>query len=191
MNKKNLLLIVALLFSATKGFGQTVKVLARLNFETKAIELPANESTGHIPMRIKDTDLEKKLKDFDPTDEVLLEGYLSQESSMSGDSRKFTTVFIVESIKPVSLKRLGKMDNFKVEERPVTFRLASGYAPGSLKVSGGTVGAMVITASVLLLKGLAASPKESPLRRQLETGLIFSAGALATGAQVYEDLSKP
>ncbi len=183
-------LALAFMLHCLCAFGQPpekVKVLVRLEALPQGLQAHSLEGALHLPMRLKDRSLEKIIKGLEADDEVVLEGQVIYESETTESTLRFRPVLIIEKLTPISLKRLGKMNDFKVEEKTIAFRLESSYSPRPLKLSDGVVSSLVLTASVLLLKSLAASPTDPDLNSKLTEGLIFSAGALATGSQILED----
>jgi hypothetical protein len=175
---------------AKDGNWHNIRVLARIHVAPGKIEVESEGRPLAFPLKLKDKKLEKSIKSLKPDDEVILTGHMINEATSTDDALKMNPIFVIESITPISLHRIGRMEDFTVEEKPLTFRLETPYEPKSLSVSQGVVSAITITATVLLLKSLVAKPTDSSLNDSVNTGLIFSAGALATGMQVLEDVNK-
>lgn len=191
-----LLLLVSFKLMATpaEDLPQEVKVIAKINsFKQGNLTIHQGADSLRQPIRFANPAVEKAVKELTPDEEVILSGKLIYEKQGVADSFQIRTIFIIHEVKAISLKRLGNMDNFVVAERPVTFDLTpKAYAPGSLPASAEVVGSITITASILLLKALTAKNSGPSLNNDLNSGLIFSAGALATGSFIMEQLkSRP
>lgn len=193
MKNFNAFLIFIFLFStqvlAKIEDHQEIKVLARISKQTSSFKTISPNKSQDIPFRLEDHDLEKTLKGLSLNEEALLVGHISQEKIRHQDKLVFRPIFVIKEIHPISLKELGKMKDFNIEPAPIELKSIASYAPRGLEVSNKTIGAITITASILLLKSLASSKSISTLNDKTENALIFSAGALATGAQIFEDLS--
>jgi hypothetical protein len=169
---------------------EEVRVLARIHSHKGALELQTVPQHRTVPFRLKNKKFEKVMKDLRPNQEVILSGYITQETIKDPEHAQVRSLFVVSEIRPISLQELGRLQDFKPEEKLVTLKLQPDYAPKSIPVSGKTAAAITITASILLLKSLANSSNMTSLGKELENTLIFSAGALTTGSQVLEDLNK-
>ena len=189
-----LLLPLKLLASSAQDLPQEVKVMAKINsFKEGNLTIHQGADSLRQPIRFANPDVEKVIQKLTPDEEVILSGRLIYEKQGQADSFQIRTIFVIHEARAISLKKLGNMDNFVMAERPVTFDLTpKAYAPGSLPASAEVVGSITITASILLLKALATKSTDPNLKNDLNTGLIFSAGALATGTFIMEQLkSRP
>jgi hypothetical protein len=182
---KKLFLMICLLIVTTLGAEEAhkVTVLAKIH--------PDGTSSLQHAMKFKDAALSQKLKQLAPDEEVLLQGEIFYEK-VKGTDGQLQPVFVIDSVRPISLRKLGKMDDFKVSEKTVTFTLKNpNFAPKALNMPEKAVGAITMTASILMLKSLTTNAATEPRGRdQMNSALIFSAGALAAGSFILEELLK-
>lgn len=185
-------LLLGILLSFTSQAASTqsgVRIIAKINkIDRSNIEMSAQDQTVTQAIRYADPRLEKVLDGLDQGAEVLLTGKVEQFTERRGDGLQFKSIFIIEEIRPISLASLGKMENQQITESPVHLKLnKTTMGPHGINASPQVVAAITITASLLMLKSLA--PSEGPgSRDQLNNGMIFSAGALATGLFVWDQI---
>ena len=74
------------------------------------------------------------------------------------------------------------------EEKVVVFKGEAPFEPKSLPVTGPVASAITMTMGLLMLQELSVSENEPKARKDFNAGLIFSAGALATGVFIYEQI---
>lgn len=130
-------------------------------------------------------DIEKLL----PGDEALLKGYITYRSASVDGHRKLTPLFIIESISPVSLSRLGKSKKLDLNDiAALKIPSPKGYSPLTIPVTTELASAITLTTSMLLMQNLTASASQPNTKQQINTGLFLFSGALATGYFIYEQL---
>lgn len=173
---------IALLSTLT--FADDVTIVARVHSPEEM------KDTLHYPVVLDGEGLPEILRKLGPDEDVLLKGQIEYHPVKYEGRTEMNPTFHVEKIIPVSLKKIGKVDFVPVEQK-VTFRSPAPYAPGTIGVTGKVATAITLTASILLMKELAGNQETQKLNDQLNTGLIFSAGALATGAFLWEQMKKP
>lgn len=182
---KKLSLLFALFFSLTALATAPEKVTVVIRIQSMK-----EGSLGHA-LRIKDKKTQEQFNSLSSEEEVLLQGYVEYEQQKRDGTISIQPTFIVESIKPVSLKKLGKMEDFKVEEKTVSFKLEPApYQPRGFQASPQVTGAITITAAVLLLRSLTAPKNEPQVLKEGNNGILFSAGALATGVFVWDQVKE-
>ena len=142
--------------------------------------------TGHLATK----DLEKSLGDLEAGDDALIEGYISYENVMVEGTKSIKPKFTVTSIHPVSLKRLGKIDMKEVERYLPQNLKPIPYEPGpqGFPLSNRAINAMLLTASVLTIQSLTTSDLTPQGQQDMTSALFISAGALATGYFIYEQV---
>jgi hypothetical protein len=180
---KKICFILCLIFMTALNANEVhkVTVLAKIH--------PDGTNSLQHAMKFKDAALSNTIKNLAPEEEVLLQGEIYYEK-VKGTDGQLRPVFVIESVRPISLKKLGKMDDFKVSDQPITFELkAPANGPKALNMPEKAVAAMTLTASLLMLKSQTTNSATEPKGRdQMNSALIFSAGALAAGSFILEEL---
>lgn len=180
---KNFLLVLSLLIVFTAR-ADDVTVVARIH------SLKEAQDTLHYPVILENEGLSSVLKKLDPQDDVLLKGRIEYHPVTVEGKTRMNPTFHVEHIVPVSLAKIGKVELVPVEQK-ITFATKPPFEPKTLGVSGKVATAITLTASILMLKELTGNQTTQPVQNDLNTGLIFSAGALATGAYLWEQFKTP
>ena len=179
--------VICLFFCLSVGAQDDVRVLARLR--TAGAELALDRGDGTmIPSRLASPELKATLDKIQPSDDALIVGHVSNEISSTEGKRSSRPLFVITGIHPVSLKELG-IKNIKVEESLVHLvNLTPKPQAPTFRTSNEVVGAIVLTASILMiitLKNTATTPK---MQQDANGLLLFSAGAMASGSFVYDEL---
>ena len=193
MKKITTFLIILSLFTIkTSAQQEEIKLIARIKAQGKEIKIARGKETSRVNIKLSHQKLLQTIKDLKPGDEALMTGHF--EYLMKGVEEKSSSpIFVIDSIKPISLKRLGEMNqkiNEKTleEEKVVVFKSEAPFEPKSLPVTGPVASAITMTMGLLMLQELSVSENEPKARKDLNAGLIFSAGALATGVFIYEQI---
>lgn len=176
-----ILLLSSFLVRAEESRMENVHVLARIHSIKEAEAL-----TGHA-IELENDGLSEILQKIKPEDEVILKGFVTYHPDRNDTKIEMNPVFHIQSIHPVSLKRLG-ITNEKVEEPGLVFSTTSYKGPGTIPVSAEVAGAMTMTASILLLQNLSATSGTQPVKADLERAIFISAGALATGYFIWKQI---
>lgn len=174
----------ALLAAADMPNMDNVQVLVRIH----SIK-DAQAATGYA-IELDNQSLGDVLKSLKPNDEVILSGSIKYHPVTRDNHTELNPTFIIKSIRPISLERIGKIET-RIDEPPMLFATLD-FVPKSISISENVASAMTMTASVLLLKDLAAAhqSQSNSMQNKVNTGVLFSAGALATGLFVWEQLQK-
>lgn len=185
------LLLISLIYSSPgKSESQPqISVLARIQTTGNSVSLIRQSEGDVIPSLLKNKELEKKIESLEPGDEALVKGYITYQATNMEGSTKLKPIFVIESINPVSLKRLGKVGH---ETEMVTSQIMANhkeYSPLSIPVTTEVASAMTLTTTVLLMQSLTANSSQPQVSQQLNTGLFIFAGALATGIFIYEQIT--
>lgn len=161
-----------------------VTIVARIH------SLKEAQDTLHYPVVLENDSLSSVLQKLDPSDEVIMKGRIEYHPVTQEGRKEMNPTFHVEKIVPLSLQKIGRIELVPVE-RKITFTTPVPYSPKTLPVSGKVATAITLTASVLLVKELSGNQTTQPVQDNINTGLIFSAGALATGVYLWEQLKGP
>ncbi len=165
--------------------------MARVKVSSNGIELIRSSNGDVIPSRLKSKELEKSLRKMSSGDEAIVRGHIAYEgfSQIEGPI-PHQAIFIIESIKPISLKSLGKMDS-QLEGQNLYFPLdrRESYSPQGFPVTKKVASAITLTAAALLLQSLTSHPNQTQELKQLDSGILLSAGIFATGLFIYEQIT--
>lgn len=142
-----------------------------------------------VAIELENAGLSKMLSGLAPDDEVLLKGHVTYHQTNSDGQILMNPKFHIESIHPVSLKRLG-VTAVPVQEPRMTFSSAPYPGPKSLQVSPEVAGAITFTASALMLQNLTGMAESQPLKYEIDRAMFFSAGVLATGYFIWKQISE-
>lgn len=130
---------------------------------------------------------------LNPGDETIIEGHITYHMSLNETQNQYSPIFVIESIKPVSLRLLGQQNEKAPEiESSKRFQLSNEkvYSPMGIPVTTEVASSITLTTSALLLQSLTAGPNEPGTHQKLNSGMIIFAGALATGVFIYENIAE-
>jgi hypothetical protein len=186
---KYLILLLFSLSSFSQGPDwQEVRLFARIKEINKGSPSLQYEGQETVPSVIQDKKLQDQLTKLKAGDEALIIGKIISSPKTVEGRTIFHQVFIIESIHPVSLEKLGKVE-LKEQDQPKKFSsFPTDYTPKSIPLSTDAASAITFTASVLLLNSLTNSGHDTTPKADLNKGVLFTAGALATGLFIYEQL---
>ncbi len=175
------------LFASTQN--EEIKLVARIKNKGNEIQLLKDNQPAGVKTVLKNHKLQKIINAFEPGDEALITGHL-QYKVKGVEAETTPAIFVIDSIKPVSLKRLGIQEKTFIED-PKSFLISQTPAPApkTIAVTKEVAAAITMTASLLMLQDLTAKPSEPGVKKDINTGLIFSAGAIATGLFIYEQIT--
>ncbi len=175
------------LFASSKS--EEIKLVARIKNKGSEIQLFKENRPAGVKTTLANPELQKIINDFEPGDEALITGHL-QYHVKGVEAETTPAIFVIDSIKPVSLKRLGIRENTFIEDqKSILISPAPTPTPKTIAVTKEVAAAITMTASLLMLQDLTAKPSEPSVKSDINTGLIFSAGALATGLFIYEQIT--
>ncbi len=167
---------------------QEVRLFARIKEISKGSPALSYEGQETVPSVIKDKKLQDELAKLKAGDEALIIGKIISSPKTVEGRTIFNQIFVIDSIHPVSLAKLGKIE-FKEQDRPKKFSpLLSDYSPKTIPLNSDAASAITFTASVLLMNSLTNSGHDTTPKADLNKGVLFTAGALATGLFIYEQL---
>jgi hypothetical protein len=166
-----------------------VRVLARLKTSGTGLSLDRGDGTM-VPSQLGSPDLKATLEKLKPSDDALIIGHVSNEISTIEGKKSARPIFVITGIHPVSLKELG-IKNLKVDEKIVHFAAPTPKPQSpTFKTSNEVVGAIMLTASILMIMTLKNSSTTPKMQQDANGLLLFSAGAMASGSFVYDELMK-
>lgn len=167
---------------------ERVKILVRIEQKNGELRIFRSTNGDIIPGAFANKELADELKKLEEGDEVLMEGHINYRPTFSMERTSFKPYFMIESVRPVSLKRLGQID-FKLPESSLQFNQTPGeFRPLTLPVSTEVASALTMTTTLLLMDSLTSGPGDPSGRQDLRRGLIISAGTMATILFIYEQI---
>lgn len=173
-------------FSETET--ERVKILVRIEQQNGELRIFRSTNGDVIPGAFANKNLVDELKKLEEGDEVLMEGHINYRPTFSMERTSFKPYFMIESIRPVSLKRLGQI-NFKLPESSLQLDQVPGeFRPLTLPVSTEVASALTMTTTLLLMDSLTSDSGDPSGRQDLRRGLIISAGTMATVLFIYEQM---
>jgi hypothetical protein len=191
---KNFFILFVLLFLAvTEAMAwEPVQILARIKSVDNQYRIVKSDGSASVSASLKEKELIEVIKNLNPGDEALIEGFITYETKIWEGRSEFTPVFIIEAIRPISLSRLGKIEvkeeaSFTTDFSPQ----ANNYEPLTIPISAGAASAITLSASALMMSSLTANENQPKAQHNINNGLIFSAGVLATGFFIYEQIYRP
>lgn len=167
-----------------------IEVLGKVKMKGNSIEfIPRNQSDAMaVPSLVKDQKLINSISSLESADEAFVKGHVIFQKFDSDGNGQMKPVFVIESVKPISLKRIGDIGDMQDFPRKQDYLIlkADSFAPWSIPVSTEIASAITMTSAMLLMQSLTASPLQPEGIQQIQRGLILSAGALMTGALIIE-----
>ncbi len=165
-------------------------MVARIHQFKKGIELIRSEQGDVIPSHLGNKQLESIVANMSPGDEAVIEGHVIYQAATLEGPSKFTPIFVIDSIKPISLKKLSSEgvvlpatdDRYLFQKEFISSRY-------TIPLSTEVATSITMTAATLMMSSLAASPEQTHLNQQLNQSMIIFAGALATGVFIYEQIN--
>lgn len=168
---------------------EEVTIVGRIEGHGDALRVIRSLEDDALPGMLEHQQLEKDIAALQKGDEVLLKGYVAYQNFFLAGGAHSKAIFVVQSVKAVSLSKLGKTEGTIIPEPVTSPLLQKSYSPLSIPVTTQVASAITLTSSILLLQSLTASPFDPQLRQQLNSGLILFAGAIATGIFIYDQMS--
>lgn len=167
---------------------QDIKLIARIKSINHKITVFEGKKNTAIPSALNEKKLESEINKLEAGDEALIEGHVIYQATSADGKQVLKPIFLIDAIHPISLKKLGKVD-FKIPEQELHITPQEyDDKRKSIRVNNPIVSALTITASLLLLDNLALTNQPTGTEKEINTGLIFSAGVLATGALIYQEV---
>lgn len=166
-----------------------IEVFARIQTAGHAIKLIRSNEGDVIPSVLKDKNLEKIISTLSPGDEALVKGHITYQPRIIEGRTNLDPIFVIESITPISLKRLGELKGYEANDlSPLLFTSDRDFSPLTIPISTEVASAITLSTTILLMHSLTASDSQPQVSQQLNSGLFLFAGALATGVFIYEQI---
>jgi hypothetical protein len=168
-----------------------IEVIAKIQSHGKHLQIIRSNEDDVIPSVLKNDSLKYIISSLLPGDEAVISGKIIYQASTVESQTTFKPIFMISSIRPISLKRLGSVQRNELNEQ-----LGPAYAKSevdhqkfiSFPVTTEVASAITVTSAALLMSSLTASTSQPGTVQQLNGGLILFAGALATGVFIFEQI---
>lgn len=194
MKKTLMTTLVTFILTINFALGQKnetsqVEVLAKIQKTGDAVRLIRSNEGDIIPSVLQDKKLEQVISKLDPGDEALVKGHITYQAQIIEGKTNLRPIFVIESISPISLRRLGDLEGYSISETAFfTKSLDSTYSPLTIPITTEVASAITLTTTILLMQSLTANPSQPQGAQQLNSGLFIFAGAIATGVFIYEQI---
>lgn len=144
-----------------------------------------------IPIHFSNQSLENKVEELLPGDEALVEGHINYMTNFNIEGRTtHQPILIIDSIKPISLRRLGQIEKMEIEIDPsVLHPTTLTYAPSAIPVTTQVASAIMLTSVALMAQSLTADVNR-PKFQDLNVGLFLFSGLMATGIFIFEQINE-
>lgn len=165
-----------------------LEILGKIKIEGKDIKLFRTNERDIIPGMLDDQKIIKVISELGPSEESFVKGHVIYQKFDSDGSMSLRPVFVIESVKPISLKligSIGSIQDYQSKHESLIYR-KSEYSPLVMPISTEIASTVTLTTAILLMQSLTSSSLQPQSSQQLNSGLIFFAGALAAGAFVVE-----
>lgn len=138
---------------------------------------------------MKNKEIESLIAKLQPGEEAIVVGHITLEPKMSDDHISYRPFFVVEELRPLSFQKLNELE-FDIPERSLA-TTEKHFSPIGIPVSAEVASSITLTAAMLLMQGLTASPYEPKGKRDLNKNLVLYSGFLATGSFIYDQIFDP
>jgi hypothetical protein len=174
---------------ADRPMGESFEVIGKITLQENHVRLFRSSNGDAIPSVLQRQHLKEIISQFNPNEEAIIKGHITYLSTSLDGQASLRPFFIIESIKPISLQKLGKVEftDSSQFQSPIMLQNMI-YAPMALPITTEVASAITLTTSMLLMQSLATSSRPQ-VTDQLNTGLILFAGALATGVFIFEQIT--
>ena len=183
--------IASLPLYAEVSHEEEIEVIARIQSHGKHFQVIRSKEDDVIPSLLQNDKLKGTISNLEPGDEAVIRGKIIYQASTIESQTAYKPIFLITSIRPISLKRLGSVQRNEINEQ-----LGPAYSKSevnhqkfiSFPVTTEVASALTMTTAALLMTSLTASPTQAGPVQQLNGGLIIFAGALATGVFIFEQI---
>ena len=193
--KKSIPYILILLLIPSISWSESlpdIEILGRIKIKDDRIEFIPKSEEKLIPSISQNQNIRDVILNLEPEDETFVKGHVVYQRLEFDGSNHLKPVFVIESVKPISLRRIGDIGNiqdFPQKSQDMVLR-PNEFSPWTIPVTTEVASAITMTSAMLLIQSLTASPLRPEGIQQMQRGLILSAGALMTGALIYEQITK-
>lgn len=188
---KKLILFLILTFQAAHAAPaeqDEMTIIGRVQGQGSALMVIRSLEGDALPGMLERQQVADSLAELKPGDEVLIKGYVSYERFTLEGQTQLRPFFIVQSLRPISLSRLGNTEGMKVPDVTYNPSPERAYSPLAIPITTQVASAITMTTSILMLQSLSYTEADPRVRQQINSGLILFAGAMATGIFIYEQI---
>jgi hypothetical protein len=183
MRKLSLLLLMC--FLSTSALADSIRALVKVTKDQHGTQLFRDKNEAPIPSIEFNQNVKEQIEALKNGDEVIVVGHIRYHSQ-GLESQSMKPFFIIESVHPISLQRLGTIDT-SINDQPLKLKAPEPFSPLTLPVSTEVASAITMTSSLLLLESLSAG-SDPHGRREMQKSLIISAGTMATIIFIYDQI---
>ncbi len=190
--KTLLIALLCLSFYSSPTIGQetsTIKAFVRIHKNAHGIQVWSETKKDPIPTVAGNDTVKEMIAQLKNDTDALIEGHTTYLVSSDDNSHEFKPVFVIESIKPISLADLGLKAKF-TEQPSLTFSSHPRfYTPPAIPVSTEISSAIIMTTSLLLMESLSAGNTTPEGKHEMRQALFLSAGTMATILFIHDQIT--
>jgi hypothetical protein len=194
---KNLLLLLSIILllgihdsTAQEQIPQNVAFVGKIQTIGGVHEIISSNDGKIMPFYHSDKQIETIVSQMLPGEEAIVKGHVIFDTKFNLEG--ITThqpILIIDSIKPVSLKKLGQITKkYEIEiDHSILFPANHSYSPSAIPVTTEVASTIMLTSAFLLSQSLTGSANR-PKIEDLNAGLFLISGIVATGIFIFEQI---
>lgn len=167
---------------------EPVTFIGRIEHKGTDLKITRSFEGDSIPGMLESKDLLESVARLGTGDEVVIKGFLTFRTHSLEGQTQTRPLFVVNSIKPISLSEIGKIESTPLTENYALLLREKDFSPVGIPVSTEIASAITLTTSLLLLQSLTSRPTDVATTTQLNSGLLIFAGAMATGVFIFDQI---
>lgn len=188
---KNIILIIIMVSLAPHLLAeeiQRIRTLVRFEKSGTTNQAFMIEKNAFLPTSFKDESTRQAFHGLDEDSEAFIEGYVDYKVKAADSLKSLEPIFIVESVYPVSLNKLGAVNFTPSQQFEQGFSIEKSFEPTFIPVTTEVASAITMTTTLLLMESLSNGGLEPEGERSLRKALIISSGLMATMLFIYEQI---
>lgn len=183
-----LIIVWCVFLGQVSAASEQITIVGKIRFQDNAVKVFRSLEGDSIQGMFVDQKLTENISGLKPGEDIVIKGYVTLAPiSIEGQSHS-SSVFVIESVKAISLKDLGKIEKLTLKDYQFELNRSESFSPLVIPVSTELASAVTLTTSLLLLQSLTARSSDIDTKKQIDSGLIIFAGAMATGIFIFDQM---
>lgn len=184
---KTILLLLLLAFYSSNVTAQDFRALMTINHSDHGPFLVDEKNDLTIPVVIPNPETRERVRKLPIGTVALIQGNVEFDVSANDDRHTMKKFLVVHNITPIELRDLRIEEKLSLDGPQFLVSKSPDYYPApSIYVSTEIASAMTMTGAFLLFESLSATPNDIDTNRDIQKGLLLSAGTLATLLFIYD-----